>query len=262
VLMRSEQAQLTGTVAGLIGIGALAWLTQRSTAMVLAGVAMLLLGLYVLVGFREHRFVPVRSRHWAAAWSILLRGSALVRGSRVLLAIFAATFLVMGVVSAFGRLYPLRLVDLGLAVDPVVWLAGLGVLMSLAAAAALRMVRPRIDGVHTVRRGYVIACAVAALGVVGLAGAPEENSGSLAVVLAAGAFPLTRTFGIIWVNRQASSGVRATVHSLLAQAEYLGEIACGLAIAAIAQLTSIPLALVTGGALLALTIALIGRLDH
>jgi len=259
VLMRSEQAQLTGTVAGLVGIGGLAWLTKPGTAMVLAGAAMLLLGLYVVVGFPEQRFVPVRAKRWSASWSILTRGSALVRGSRVVLAIFAATFLVNGVVNAFGRLYPLRLVDIGLSADPVVWLAGLGVLMSLAGAAGLRLVRPHTDGVHTMRRGYVIACAVAAVGVVALAGAPEEYSGSLAVLLAAGALPLTRTFGTIWVNRQTSSTVRATVHSLLAQAKYLGEIICGLALAAIAQLATMSIALVACGALLAITILLVQR---
>ena len=257
VLLRSEQAQLTGTVAGLVGIGGLAWLTQRDTAMVLAGAAMLLLGLYVVVGFREHRFVPVRTRRWSASWSILRRGSALVRGSRVILAIFAATFLVNGVADAFGRLHPLRLVDIGLSVDPVAWLAALGVLMCLTGAAVLRMVQPHIDGIHTVRRGYLIACAVAAFGSAGLATAPEEITGSLAVFLAAGALPLTRTFGTIWVNRQTSSAVRATVHSLLAQAEYLGKITCGLAIAAIGRLGDLSIALVTCGALLAVAILLV-----
>ncbi|MFG2077646.1 MFS transporter [Nonomuraea maritima] len=106
VLIRAEQAQLIGTVVGLAGVGGLAWLTERSTAMALAGVAMLLLGLYVVVGFREQRFVPVSRRRWSAAWVILVRGSRLVRDSRVLLAVFAATFLVTGVADAFGRLYP------------------------------------------------------------------------------------------------------------------------------------------------------------
>ena len=120
--------------------------------------------------------------------------------------------------------------------------------------------QPHIDGVRTVRRGYVAACAVAAVGVVGLAGAPEEISGSLAVLLAAGALPLTRAFGTIWVNRQTSSDVRATVHSLLAQAEYLGVIGCGLAIAAIARLVGMVLALASCGVLLAITIVLVQRL--
>jgi hypothetical protein len=118
VLVRSGRAQLTGAAAGMVGVGALAWLTQRGTAMVLAGTAMLLLGLYVVAGFREQRFVPTSTRRWSASWSILVRGSALVRGSRAILVMLAATFLVDGVASAFGRLYPLRLVDLGLSADP------------------------------------------------------------------------------------------------------------------------------------------------
>jgi hypothetical protein len=36
------------------------------------------------------------------------------------------------------------------------------------------------------------------------------------------AVPLTRIFGTIWVNRQTTADVRATVHSFLAQAEIPG----------------------------------------
>ena len=261
VLMRAEQAQLTGTVAGLVSVSALAWLTDPSSAMVLAGAGMLLLGVYVVARFPERRFRPIRVKRWSASWSILVRGSALVCASRVILGIFAATFLVNGVVNAFGRLYPLRLVDVGLSVDPLVWLGGLGVLMSLAGAGALRLVRPHINGVHTLRRGFVTACTVAAVGVTGLAVAPEANSGSLAVLLAAGALPLTRTFTTIWINEQTVSAVRATVHSLLAQAKYLGEIACGFAIAAVAHLATMPLALLICGGLLAVAALLVQHIS-
>jgi hypothetical protein len=54
------------------------------------------------------------------------------------------------------------------------------------------------------------------------------------------ALPLTRTIATIWLNRQTTGNVRATVHSLLAEAEYLGEILCGVAIAAVAQLAGLP----------------------
>jgi MFS family permease len=259
VLVRSGRAQLTGAAVGMVGVGALAWLTQRSTAMVLAGTAMLLLGLYVVTGFREQRFVPTSTRRWSASWSILVRGSALVRGSRAILVMFAATFLVNGVASAFGRLYPLRLVDIGLTADPVAWVTALGVLTLLLGTVALRVVQPHIDDLRTAQRGYVVACGVAALGVVGLASAPEETGGSAAVLLATGALPLTRTIGTIWVNRQTGSDVRATVHSLLAQASALGEVVCGLTIAAVARLADLPLALVTCSALLTVTILVIQR---
>lgn len=261
VLMRSGRAQLTGAAAGLVGIGTLASLMQRSTAMVLAGAAMLLLGLYVVFRFREQRFVPTSTRRWSASWSILVRGSTLVRRSRAILVMFAATFLVNGAADASGRLQPRRLIDIGLPSDPVVWFTALGVLTLLVGAAALRVVEAHIDNVRTALRGYVIACAAGAVGLIGLAGAPEEVSGSAAVLLVAGiAKPLTRTISTIWVNRQTSGDVRATVHSFLAQAEYLGEIVCGFAIALVARLAGLSLALVTSAALFAITILLIQRL--
>ena len=260
VLMRSGRAQLTGAAAGIVGVGGLAALTERSTTMVLAGAAMTLLGLYVAVRFPERRFVRSSTRRWAASWSILVRGVALVRRSRVLLVLLAATFLVNGA-AASGRLHAARLVDIGLPSDPVVWLTGLGILTLLAGAAALRAVEGAIDDSHAAPRGYVLACAAGAVGLVLLAAAPEAVSGSAAVLLVAGiAVPLTRTIGTIWVNRETSSDVRATVHSLLAQAEYVGVIVCGLAVSAVAGLAGLSSALLACAALFALAIALVGRL--
>lgn len=261
VLMRSGRSQLTGAAAGMVGLGALASLTQRSTAMVLAGAAMLLLGLYVVFRFPEQRFVPTSTRRWSASWSILMRGSALVLRSHAILVMFAATFLVNGATDAFGRLHPRRLVDIGFPPDPLAWFTALGVLTLLVGAAALRLVEPHIDDVRAALRGYVIACAAGAAGVVGLATAPEELSGSASVLLVAGiAVPLTRTIGTIWVNGQTSGDVRATVHSFLAQAEYAGEIVCGLAVALVARFAGLSLTLVSCAALFAITIVLIQRL--
>jgi MFS family permease len=258
VLVRAGRAQLTGAVAGMLGVGGLAWLTGPAPAMILAGAAMLLLGAVVVVGFPERRFVRAGTgRRFAASWAILRRGSAVVRHSRVLLVVFAATLLVNGVAGAFGRLYPLRLVDLGLPADPVAWLTVLGALTFLLGAAALRVVQPHIDGVHTVRRGYVVACGAAVAGALGLAAAPEEFSGSVAVLVAASALPLTRTFGTVWINQRTGGDVRATVHSLLAQAEYVGAIACGLGVAAVARFAGQPLAFAACAALLAGTIVLV-----
>ena len=228
--------------------------------MVLAGAAMLVLALYVVFRFPEKRFVRTSTRRWSASWSILLRGSALVRRNRAVLFMIAATFLVNGAAVGFGRLRPRRLVDLGLPSNPVLWLTVLGVLTLLVGAVALRVVEPHVDDVRAMQRGYAVACATGVVGAVGLAFAPEEVSGSAAVLLVVGiALPLTRTIGTIWVNRQTTGDVRATVHSFLAQAEYVGEIVCGLGVAAIARLAGLSAALATSGALFALTIVLIRR---
>jgi hypothetical protein len=173
---------------------------------------------------------------------------------------FAATFLVNGAAEGFGRLQTRRLVDIGLPSDPLAWVTALGVLTLLGGAAVLRAVQPHVDDVRTALRGYVIACAAGAVGLIGLAGAPEEVSGSVAVLLVAGiALPLTRTIATIWVNRQTSGDVRATVHSFLAQAEYLGEIVCGLAVAVVARFAGLSVALVTSAGLFTITIGLLQR---
>ncbi len=61
VLTKSARAQLYGAAAGIVGIGLLAWATSLGTAMVLSGVAMLILGLYVVFRFREDRFIELIS---------------------------------------------------------------------------------------------------------------------------------------------------------------------------------------------------------
>jgi MFS family permease len=259
VLVRSGRAQLTGAAAGIVGLGTLGSVAGRSTAMVLAGCAMLLLGVYVVSRFPEQRFVPAPTRRLSASWSILMRGSALVRGSRVILLMFVATFLVNGA-AIFGRLQARRLVDIGLPFDPVAWLTALGVLTLLAGAAALRVVEPRIDDGRTALRSYAVACAAGVSGLIVLAVTADELSGSAAVLLVAGiAVPITRTMATIWVNQQTSGDVRATVHSLLAQAEYLGEIVCGLAIAVVARLAGLSPALVACAGLFAIALLLVQR---
>ena len=58
---------------------------------------------------------------------------------------------------------------------------------------------------------------------------------------------------MIMVNSRTTDNVRATVHSFLAQAEYLGEITCGATIGILAQIANLPLALTGCAALLAAT---------
>jgi MFS family permease len=259
VLVRSGRADLLGAAVGIVSLGALAALTETSTAMVTAGISMLLLGLYVVLRFPEHKFVPVSSKRWAASWSILKRGLLLARSSRAILVIFLATFLVNGATEV-GRLFPKRLIDLGLPSDPVVWLAVLSIITLLIGAAALRSIEHRIEGVRTAQLGYVVACLAGMAGLLVLASAPEELSGSAGILIVSGfAVPLTRTLSTIWVNRQTTGDVRATVHSLLAQSEYMGEIVLGVALALVARLAGLSPALVAGSALFAITALLVLR---
>jgi len=260
VLARAGRAQLTGAAAGLVGLGVLASVTGRAAAMVLAGAGAILLGLHVVVRFPERRFVPVPARRWSASRSILRRGVVVARGSRAILLMLVAAFLVEAAVDASGRLLPRRLVDLGFPAEPLIYYTVLSVLALLLGAVALRFVERRIDHAETARRGHAAACAAGAIGLAGLAVAPDAVSGAMAVLLISGiAGPLTRTIATIWVNRETTAEVRATVHSMLSQAEYAGEILCGLLVAVLARHLPLPGTLLACGALFALTAVLVWR---
>ncbi|WP_328522169.1 MFS transporter [Kribbella sp. NBC_00359] len=258
VLARAARAQLTGAATGLIALGLLAWATRRDLTIVVAGVAMVSLALYVAVRFTEQNFVPIRTARWSASWTTFRRGLTLVRRSRAILLIFAASFLVNGASDAAGRLTQKQLLDLGLPTDPdpIVWFTGLGVVGLIVGAIALRVVARRIDGDHA-RTDYALAAVAGVVSMLLLAFARDPVVGAIAVVLLAGIVnPLTRVIGTIWVNARTTADVRATTHSFLAQLEYLGEIVCGLTIAAIARLTTPPLALAACAALFAATAVL------
>jgi hypothetical protein len=84
-----------------------------------------------------------------------------------------------------------------------------------------------------------------------LAHAPNVAVGIAGSIVVSGiAWPLIRSVSSIWVNRRATSDVRATVQSFLGQTESIGEISGGLVMAVLAQTTSITVALTLSAALL------------
>lgn len=254
VLAARARWEQVGAACGLVGFGFLALAIGRGTAMVVAGVAMIVLGLYVMVRFTERGFTPTKARRWRRSAAILRRGVALARRDREILLVLAATFLINGAAVAYGRLYPKRLVELGFPdqSNPIVWFTVLGIAAFAVGALALRIVEARIDGLGVARRVYAAACFIGALGLIVLIRAPGYIVGSAGVLLVGGiALTVTRAVGEIWVNRRTTSDVRATVQSFLAQVEYGGEILCGVALGAVAQVTTIPVAFACSSVLIA-----------
>lgn len=262
VLTARARWEQVGAASGLVGFGLLALATGRGTALVVAGIAMVVLGLYVVVRFTEHGFTPTKARRWQRSAAIFRRGVVLARQDREILLVLAATFLVNGAAEAYGRLYPKRLVELGFPgqANPIVWFTGLGIVAYAVGALALRIVEARIAGVGVVRRVYAAACYSGALGLLVLASAPGYLIGGAGVLLVSGiGLTVTRAVGTIWVNRRATSDVRATMQSFLAQVEYGGEILCGVALGALAQLTTVTIAFVCSSALIACAGVLVVR---
>jgi MFS family permease len=262
VLTASTRWQQLGAASGMVGFGVLAWATDLGTSIVASGLAMLVLGLFVVARFTEHHFTPTRAHRWRESVSIFRRGVDLARRDHEILLVFAATILVNGAAEAFERLFPKRLVELGFPeeLDPIVWLTALGLVTLAVGALALRIVEARIDGVGVARRVYAAACFIGALGLVVLAHAPDDLTGMAGVLLVSGiAWTVTRSVSVIWVNRRATNDVRATVQSFLAQAEYFGEIFLGVTLAIIAQTTSIATAMLGSSALVACAGMLVAR---
>ncbi len=213
VLTAAARWEQIGAAVGLVAFGGLAWIAGLSFAVVAAGVAMLVLGLYVVAWFPERRFAPRASYRFDESREVLRIGVALVRGDSVLLVVFLATLLLNGAAEAFDRLYPKELLALGFPAtpDPIVWFTALGLVLLGAGAIALRAVEARIEGSGAPARLYAAACFVGVLGLILLAAAPDVAGGMLGVFLVGGiAWPVTRAVSVIWVNRRATSQVRAT----------------------------------------------------
>jgi predicted MFS family arabinose efflux permease len=254
VLMSQARWEQAGTVIGMACFGVLAWRTGLSAAIVAAGAAMMVMGLFVAIKFTEHRFKPVHKDRWRETISIVRRGVSLARQDHEILLVYAATLLVNAGADVFGRLFQKQLITLGFPVtpDPIIWFTLLGFATLATGALALRLVHARIDGLNVARHSYAVACFLGALGLIVLALAPNTIVGMAGVLLAQGiAWPVIRCAGVIWVNRRATSDVRATVQSFLGQAEYCGEILSGITFGIIAQTSGITVSFMSASVLVA-----------
>jgi hypothetical protein len=254
VLAASVRWRYAGAIVGLVACGALAWATDLWVAIVVAGTGMGVLGVLVVARFTEHHFTPTREHRMRESWAVFRRGATLARRDHEILLVLTATVLINAGAEAFDRLHPKRLIDLGFPEqpDPVVWFTVLGVAGLVVASLAIRAVEHRIETEGTPRRVLMLACAAGVLGMLALAHAPNLAVGIAGSMIVSGvAWSLIRSVSSIWVNRRATSDVRATVQSFLGQTESIGEITGGLVMAVLAQTASITVALTLSAALIA-----------
>lgn len=192
------------------------------------------------------------AQRWATTVQTFRDGVAAARRDQVVALVLVATLLVNGGAEGFGRLFERHILDLGLptSTDPILWFAAIGVLAAVLGSLTLFWVEARIDGRRVATGTYVAASSIAAIGLVLFAHAPNVEAAIAAALLVKGTgFPVVRVAATILVNRRTTSQVRATVHSLLSQAENLGEILFGL-ILAVAAVNWSPTITLVGSALL------------
>jgi predicted MFS family arabinose efflux permease len=258
VLAVRARWELVGAAAGLVGFGCMAWATGLRAGIVTSGLLMLALGGVVAVRFPERRVpAPDSRRRWRAGVSLLGAALRLARSDREILLVAAAWLFVNGSGEAYGRLLQKQLIGLGFGAGdhPVLWFTALGLATLAVGAVAVRVVEGRIDDEGVARRAIVGCCAAGVVGLALFATAADARYAIAGVVLAAGALSpgaVVRAMTEIWVNRRTTSGVRATVHSLLSLAEHVGEIVFGTALAAVAAAAGLTASLLGAAALLAL----------
>ena len=265
VLAVRARWELSGAAAGIVVLGCLAWVTDLRTGVVVSGLTMLVLGVVVAVRFPEEHFTAADSgRRWHAGLSLLSRAVRLAKGDRVVLLLSSAWLLVNGSGEAYGRLADKRLIALGFGAgdQPIVWFIALGLVTLTLGSGALRILERRIGDEDVARRSYIACCAAGVVGLALFASAPDARYAVAGVLLTTGcANPgaVVRALTEISVNQRTTSGVRATVHSLLSLAEHIGEIVLGLMLATLAGATSLTASLVGSAALLALAGGLVSH---
>ncbi len=261
-MARAARWRQRGGAAGLVLFGLLGWAAGLTLAIIAAGLLVLALGVAIAVLFPEHGFTAVRQDRLGQSMRILRTGLGLVRRDRMVLRLLAATLLFNLGAEAMDRLTELRLIELGLPADvsPVLFFTALGIAGLLAGAALLKVIEGRLGGEQGPRLIYGAMALLAAAGAAVVAGAPVAMIGAVGVFATRGlAWSVLPVVSSVWVNRATTSEARATVQSVLGQAESAGQLVGGLVLGAVAGLVGLTSALATSAALFALCGLLILR---
>ncbi len=225
--------------------------------LIVAGLGHLAIGVYLLLVMPERNFRPTQGASWAAMAATLQAGLKLVRGQRVLLAIFGATFFLGAFSETFDRLWEAHfLANFRFPEAPawsqLVWFGVIHAGVLLLSAAVTGLLRSRID-VTSARRVpqllvgivSVLMLSVIALGLAGsfaMAVACYQAAVLLRIVHA----PLLKA----WLNERLPSRVRATVFSMEGQCDAIGQVAGGPALGLLATAISLRVAFVVAGLLI------------
>ena len=255
VFMRGGQADLAGLMVGLCVTVAAGQVDARLP--ILSGGAMLVsVGVAAAVLMREGPRpradgTTARWRHLVATAAI---GAGRIRTSRTLL-LLVLVALALGVSSeGWDRLYAAHLMrDLGLqhagSFSPVGWLALIGLASSGLGLIAFQIATHKLGGPQ--RREHLAALYLsrAAL-MLSFALAPWLPVAIIAFLAGETLRRLANPLIDAWIARETPAEVRATVLSVVGQADSLGQIAAGPLIGLLGSLVSIPAALVASAALM------------
>jgi len=235
--LRGSQFGYAGAVAGIGASVLVASVFGLQVAMLAGGVGYLVLALMLACVMPEQHYRPQprgERSHLRAMTDTLLAGVHTVRGAPVLLTILVITFIGGAASETFDRLWQLHLIDnftfpTAPSLTPIVWFGLVMAVSLLVSIGAVELMRRRIDTdshVSTARALLVANVALmVSMAVFALAGSFELAIGSylLGRIMRRVAIPLSDA----WINQSLTPNVRATVISMNAQTDAVGQIAGG-----------------------------------
>jgi multisubunit Na+/H+ antiporter MnhG subunit len=259
VFVRAQQFELGGKIVGIVAAGALG-LISLPLPMVLSGAGMILLALMLAVFMRERNFhrIPKEERETFRQLADTFKSGLEAARRRPVVRTLVVISLISGLASeAFDRLWSVKILNFTFPTvfgtsDPAFWFAVLGLvgtLLSLGTSLALnRFSAERLQATHPTG----ILASLALLQVVGVLG--FALLGNLWLALAA--MWLNTVAGTIaypiesaWLNRHVDSRSRATVISMVSQANAIGQVIGGPPLGAVGR-SSLRGALLASGVIL------------
>jgi MFS transporter, DHA3 family, tetracycline resistance protein len=253
-----------GYAAAALGIGSSALLGSLfglAVPMVVGGVGFLVIAATLVAFMPEDHYAPEprgdRSRARAMG-DTLVAGIRTVRARPVLLTILLITFLGAGASETFDRLWEFHLLNdftFPTIVDlpPIAWFGLISVTSLVTSIVVAEVARRRVDTDDHVATARALlgmdATVMVGMVVFGLAVSFE---------MAVAAYLVTRVLrrvmipiGTAWINQSLTPNVRATVMSLNAQTDAVGQIAGGPLLGALAVSAGTPAAMLAAAAFIA-----------
>jgi DHA3 family tetracycline resistance protein-like MFS transporter len=259
VFVRSQQIGLFATVAGTISAGALG-LVSLSLPLTLSGAGMILLALLLATFMREDNFhrTPKAERETFRQVADTFKHGLEVARRRPVVRALVLISLISGLSSeAFDRLWSVKILEFSFPTvfgtsDPAFWftvLALVGTLLSLITSLTLNKLSPeRLSAAHP--NGVLGVLALLQVGgVVAFALLDHLWLALAAMWLRTIAGTLSWPIESAWLNRHLDSRSRATVISMVSQANAIGQVVGGPPLGAVAR-TSLRTALLASGLIL------------
>ncbi|HEY3561674.1 MAG TPA: MFS transporter [Kribbella sp.] len=237
VFVRAQQFELGGTIAGTVTAGALG-LINLPLPMVVSGAGMILLALVLAVFMREQNFhrTPREERETFRQLAETFRSGLEVARRRPVVRTLVIISLIAGLASeAFDRLWSVKLLTFNFPTvfgtsDPALWFTALalaGTLLSLGASLLLnRFSAARLQASHPTGILATLA-ALDGLGIFLFVFAGHLWLALAALWLRQIADTVASPIHSAWLNRHIDSRSRATVLSMVSQANAIGQVAGG-----------------------------------